>query len=276
MRKGHTRALAAGVGVAALYAASAVLSGHLSPLARRPLLDGLPPPIPYRWVEPPPELAATNLVPATERFVIRLGDGGTVSNVITTADAQVSLILPEGIFARADGQRSVEVTIEPLAASGVEPAEEPNRIVGNVYRLSAMYRPSGDPAALSGEGEARVVLIYPLTTGDHGTHGVLVSADGRRWEEVDSTDFTGIQQVDGPIAALGSVAVGSNSSLVTSSPTAPPLEEGGGSPAATIVIGACVVLLAGAAAFLVFGGRSSRRPRGSARGSRPGSRSRYR
>jgi hypothetical protein len=274
VRRGPARTLAAGAAVALAYAISAMISGQLSPLARRPVLDGLPPPIPYRWVEPPPELAPTNEPPETETFRVPLGPDGSPSNVITMSDAQVSLILPEGAFAAAEDQRAVEVTIEPLASSAVGPADEPNRIVGNVYLLEASYLPSREPARLSADGEARVVLIYPLTTGDHGAHGVLVSRNGERWNAVDSTDFTGIQQTDGPIDGLGYVAVASSPAPATSSPTATPSVDTGGSSTATIVIVACLVILMGALGWLFLA--PSRRRTGSARGSRPGTRSRSR
>jgi hypothetical protein len=241
-----------------------MVSGHLSPLARRPVLDGLPPPINYRWVEPPPELAPTNEPPGVETFRVPLDPNGSLSNVITTSDAQVSLILPEGSFAAADGQRAVEVTIEPLAASAVEPADEPERIVGNVYRLAAAYLPSGDRAQLAAGSEARVVLIYPLTFGDHGGHGVLVSRNGRTWQVVESTDFAGIQQTDGPMDGLGYVAVGTSPRPATATPSAGGDAEAGGSSTATIVIVACLVILVGALAWLLLA--PSRRSRGSARG----------
>jgi hypothetical protein len=268
-----TRALAAGAVVAVAYVASTVVWGHQSPLARRPLLDGLPPPINYRWVEPPPELAPTNEPPGTETFRVPLGSDGSLSNVITTSDAQVSLILPEGSFGAAGGQRSVEVTIEPLASSAAAPAGRPFEIVGNVYRLDAAYLPSTDPAPLSADAGARAVLIYPLTFGDHGTHSVLVSDRGRMWHDVESTDFIGIQQVDGPIETLAYVAVGTDRSAV--SPTTPPSTGSRGSPTATIVIVAGLVLLMGALAWALLGG-ANRRSTGSARGSRRGSRTRSR
>jgi len=36
----RSRALGAGLAIAVMYAVTALWSGHLSPLARRPLLDG--------------------------------------------------------------------------------------------------------------------------------------------------------------------------------------------------------------------------------------------
>ena len=124
-------ALGGGVVIALVYATTAVLSGHLSPLARRPLLDGLAPPTAYRWVQPPPELAATNQKPTPGRFVAKLGNAGSETSVFTTGDAQVTLIFPEGSFASAGGQRSVKVTVEPLPSSIAHP-DDPLTVVGNV------------------------------------------------------------------------------------------------------------------------------------------------
>src|SRR5207342_2689001 len=111
----RSRALGAGLAIALVYAATAILSGHLSPLSSGPLLDGLAPPTAYRWVKPPPELAATNQEPTPGTFTVKLGNGGSKTAVFTTDDAQVTLILPEGSFADAEGQRSVQVAVDPLA-----------------------------------------------------------------------------------------------------------------------------------------------------------------
>ena len=45
--------LLAGIGIVVLYLAGAAVSGRASISARRPLLDGLAPPTPYRWVTRP-------------------------------------------------------------------------------------------------------------------------------------------------------------------------------------------------------------------------------
>ena len=67
-------ALLAGVGIVTLYLAGAAVSGRASILARRPLLDGLAPPTPYRWVNPPPDLAAGETV--VRKFLARNGPSG--------------------------------------------------------------------------------------------------------------------------------------------------------------------------------------------------------
>lgn len=261
-------ALVTGILVVGVYAASAALSGHLSPLARRPLLDGLVPPTAYRWVDPPPELASTNLAPARQDFPVDLGDAGSKTAVLTTDDAQVTLILPRGAFAGAPGRDSIRVRIEPLATSEVEAPAEPGQILGNVYLVEATYRPSGEPAQLA--ADSRVVLVYPLVANDHGGHEIVVSVDGATWTTAETNDLPSIQQADAAIDTIGYVAV----SATNVSPTASPgggADRGGGSNAATIGIVAGLIVLAIGAAIVL---RPSRPGSTAARDSRRESRSR--
>jgi hypothetical protein len=212
------RVLAGGVAVALTYLALAALSGHLSPLARRPLLDGFQNPLPYRWVTPPPELAGTNLPPTPGDFTIRFTDRGSRPDVFTTDDAQVTLIPVAGTFPSASGQDAVQLTLTPLDPSGVSPPAEPLEIVGNVLQLTATYEPSGD-AIDTIDKPLETILVYPLPPNVHTTSHVLISSsDGRTWERAEGTDSTAVQQVEGPIRTLGYVAVAADVSA-TSSPT---------------------------------------------------------
>jgi hypothetical protein len=271
VRSRTTRAIAAGIAVVAFFAGSAWLSGQLSPLAGRPLLDGLAPPTPYRWVDPPPELASTNIAPAPGTFRIELGNRGNLTAVLTTTDAQVTLILPKGSFPPADGARAVEVSIEPLAASAVDPPPPPLEIVGNVYRLEATDVPTDEPAELA--AEARVVLTYPFSAGAHPGHTIVHSLDGASWTTSDTNDLPSIQQADAPIGALGYLAVARD----TTATSVPGITNGESSPVATIAISVGLVVLAAAAAVTLWGpsirrrrkaGTTSRRSQGAARGSR--------
>jgi len=228
--------LVSGTLVVLAYIASAALSGHLSPLARRPLLDGLVPPTQYRWVEPPAELAGTNLAPNRQDFPVELGAAKSKTAVLTTDDAQVTLILPEGAFASAPGQRSIRVRIEPLAPSTVDPPAPPLQILGNVYSIGASYRPSGDPAELV--LESRVVLVYPAIANVHSAE-VLISPQDAGWIAADTNDLPSIQQADAPIQALGLVAVGGT----VSSPTPSPGPARTTSKALTIAIVAGLIVL---------------------------------
>jgi hypothetical protein len=248
----RSRALGAGLAVAVVYLATAVLSGRLSPLARQPLLDGLAPPTAYRWAEPPPELASTNEPPTPGTFTVRLGDPGSETAVFTTGDAQVTLIFPEGSFADAEGQRSVEITVEPLAGAIAQP-EDPLTVVGNAYLIEATYRPSGDDAVLA--SVATVVLVYPLLANDHGNHSMIWSRTGDTWRTLDTDDLPSIQQAGADIDGLGYLSVAGQ----PSSPTAGTDTDEGGTSAATIAIVAGLVVLAVIAAVLLLGSRKPRR-----------------
>lgn len=237
-------ALGAGVALAIVYAAGALLSGHLSPLARRPLLDGLVPPTAYRWVEPPPELAATNKEPTPLSLQVDLTNKGSETAVPTSDDAQVTLILPKGAFAAADGQRSVEVTVEPVGPSTVSAPDAPLQVIGNVYRVGATYTPSGKKAQL--QALSTVVLVYPLVSSDLGAHTVIWSNDGKAWEPVKTDDLPSIRQAGGDLTNLGFVAVAGK----PGSPTAGG-SSGGGSSVVTVAIVGGLIALAGAAAFLL-------------------------
>jgi len=251
--------LAIGITVVAVYVATAWFSGQLSPVARRPLLDGLVPPAPYRWVDPPPELASTNVEPTPVTTVVELGNRGSETAIVSTDDAQVTLVLPRGAFGTAPERQGVRVRIEPLSPDAVEPPEPPLRILGNVHRLRGNYIPSGDAAPFQSVG-ARVVLVYPFISTDHWQHAVIVSADGESWTAVETNDFRAIQQADGPIDALGYVAVAQTGTRASTAPT-----PDGGVDVATVAIIAGLVALAAGAVWAVrpARGSSKRRPVGS-------------
>lgn len=251
--------LAIGIAVVAVYVATAWFSGQLSPLARRPLLDGLIPPAPYRWVDPPPELASTNVDPTPVTTVVDLGNRGSETAIVSTDDAQVTLVLPRGAFGTAPQQQSVRVRIDPLPPDVVEPPEPPLRIIGNVYRLRGNYVPSGDRAPIQSVG-TRVILVYPFFPTDHWQHAVISSADGESWTAVETNDFRAIQQADGPIDALGYVAVAQTGMRAAQAPTA----DGGVDVATVAIIAGLVALAAGAVwAIRPARGSSRRRPGGS-------------
>lgn len=246
----RSRALGAGLAVVLVYAATAILSGHLSPLSRRPLLDGLAPPTAYRWVEPPPELAATNQKPTPGTFTVKLGSGGSKTAVFTTDDAQVTVILPEGSFADAEGQRSVQVTVDPLAGALAQP-DDPLNVVGNVYLVEATYQPSGDAAKLA--NPASVVIVYPLLANDHGSHSIIWSRSGERWTALETDDLPSIQQAGADVDELGYLSVAGQPASPTGSGT-----SGGGSSVATIAIVAGLIVLAVVAAVLLRRGSRSK------------------
>ena len=202
--------LLAGVGIVVLYLAGAVVSGRASILARRPLLDGLAPPTPYRWVNPPPDLAAGNKPPASTRFTVELTANGSRLGAFSTSDGQLNLVLSEGGVAARPGQTGVEVAVDPVDPATLGAAPSGLVVAGNAYRIRASYRPSGRKVEALG-GQSSVGLVYPLlatAVADPGGHVVLSSADGRAWEQLPSTDTPGTHQVSAGLKRTGYVQVG--------------------------------------------------------------------
>jgi hypothetical protein len=201
-------ALLVGIGIAVLYLAGAALSGRASLLARRPLLDGLAPPVPYRWVKPPPDLAASNKAPASLRVSVELTATGSRLGAFSTSDGQLNLVLSEGAVPASQGQTSVAVSIDPVDPATLGPAPSGLIVAGNAYRIQASYRPSGGKVTALG-GRSSVGLVYPLlatAVADPSGHLVLASADGRSWQRLRSTDTPGTHQVSAELDTTGYVA----------------------------------------------------------------------
>lgn len=248
--------LATGVAVVSVYAVLAAISGHLSPLARRPILDGLTP-LAYRWVNPPPQLAANNIRPSSGRFSLVVWPGHSQGTVFSTDDAQVTVIVPKDAIPYRDGQRSVDVEVEPLDPAKLSAPQAPLTIAGNVYRVSAAYRPSGDPLRGALAGEIEIVLVYPALLNVHGGHALILSTTGRTWSEVKTTDLVSVGQVDARVSRLGYVAAAVTGEAASSTPTIPGAGAAKTSFPVAVVIGviAAVVLIGGA----VLGIRNGRR-----------------
>jgi hypothetical protein len=206
---GGRRALALGVALALVNLAGAALSGRASPLARRPLLDGLAPPTPYRWVQPPAGLAASNKPPAAGRFPLKLTAKGSELSAFSTSDGQVNLVLSQGAVPASPGQTGVLVTVQPLDPARLA-APSGLLVAGNAYRIQAAYRPSGRRVSAFA-GDSSVGLVYPLLSASIGNpagHVVLASADGRSWSRLASTDTPGSHLVSAPLRQAGYVEVG--------------------------------------------------------------------
>jgi hypothetical protein len=171
--------------------------------------------------------------------------------VFTTDDAQITLILPERSFAGAEGQRTVEVTVEPLAGATAHP-DDPLHVVGNVYMVEATYQPSGEAAKLA--NPANVVIVYPLLANDHGSHSIIWSRSGERWRALETDDLPSIAQAGADIDELGYLAVAGQ----PASPTGGSGTPGGGWSIATIAIVAGLIVLAVIAAVLLRRGSGSR------------------
>lgn len=240
----RTRALATGLAVAAAWVGGAILSAHLSPAARSPLLDGVLPIQSYRWVDPPLELADANRPPFGQTADLRLGQKGSESTVLTTADGQVNVFFDAGTFADAPRQTAVHVELEPLAPDAVAAPPDDLSVQGNVYRLQFTYEPSGDvirePATAF-----QVLLVYPATPNASTTgHDVAWTEDGTTWvTDLPGKSLGGTQQAFARIDGPGYVAVlGTTSTLP--GPTGSSESRG---------LQTVVLVLAGACALLAIG-----------------------
>jgi hypothetical protein len=215
------RTLAAGLAVAVIYLAGAALSGHISVLARRPVLDGFGSVPPYHWVNPPAPLAPNNQKPssATKAFVFSAGvlKGGVVS----PNDLQITLILQDGAVAPAPGQRSVDVTMTPLDPATLGAAPSGLAFDGNAYRVEATYRPGGATVgALT--VPADLALVYPSdATFGLGSikHVILSSPTGTDWSTLSTTDLPRSQQASAKTSALGYFVIGRTGGAAAAHPS---------------------------------------------------------
>jgi hypothetical protein len=220
------QALAWGLAIIALYVAGGVVSGHLSPLARRPLLDGIIPPLPYRWVAPPPELADSNLPPASGRSRIPMRPNGSQAAFMATDDAQVTLNAPKGAVPPHLGSQAVVLTIEPIDPASVGPLPGRLTVKGNVYVIAAAYQPGGDRIR-SLDASIVAILTYPALTNDLGNHTLVTSPDGKRWTRIATHDQHATKQVSGNLRSLGYLAVASSPLASTGPDGVPPSGEEG-------------------------------------------------
>ena len=235
------------VGVAAAYGALG--------LPVLPLYDGVQPPAPYKWVDPPPEFAAQNQEPleGTQTVPVKdleLGFGAA------TGDAQAQLIVAGGAVADApEGARSLVVDIVPLDPDTLGPPPAGLLFAGNAYEFTGTYEPGGEAMELRRAGTVVERYATRATT--------LLRWTGSAWE-----------RVEGPQVVRGSLQVFSEvTELGTFVAAGPPPHTGGGPPPLLwIAAGAGGGALAGATAWLIVRRRKSKaRPAGKGKGkSKPG------
>ena len=252
---GRTRitrpALWAGLAVVVVYLAGAAASDLLSPAARRPLLDGLAPPAPYRWVNPPSSLAGQNKPPATGRFEVPMRATGSQLGAFSTSDGQYNVVFSQNAFAPSRGQTTVFAAVTPLDPATMGPVPAGLVPAGNAYRLQARYAPSG--RAIQGfSGEVSVTLVYPLGgLPVSAAHTLLYSRDAKAWTELDTSDAPGAHTASGRLPGLGYLLV-----AVPPEPVVP------GATGGRLRLVLALVLLGGIVALVLYLRRraSARRP----------------
>ena len=191
------RRLLAGAALVAVYLAAAALTLP-GPLGLRPLFDSfgqtLPP---YRWVNPPKELKATNQPPTPVKKTITLGPNGSPSSDISTDDAQVLLSLPDGAILPHPPDTAVVAAIDPLDPATLAPIPAPYMADGNAVKVTLTGQQSNAPLNVLAK-QGSILLRYPSSA-----TAVMYSPDGKGWVAVDSVPSPGTQTVLGQIKSPG-------------------------------------------------------------------------
>jgi hypothetical protein len=237
----NRRTLLGGILVVSLFGVLAAVSGRLSPLTRAPLLDGGNILAPYRWVNPPPELAGTNQPPSSGRFTLLIRNGGSLPNTFVTSDNQTTLSFAKDAIPAHAAAKEARVAVQPEDPATFAPPPDGLTAFGNAVRIDVAYAGGGSPAAF--DADVDVSLVYPVTVTLHAaTHEVLWSSDGSAWRPLTSKDSAVLQQVTATVPGPGYVLVGGMASAI--SPTASP------TPARSETLSTVLLVVAGAS-FLI-------------------------
>ena len=251
------RWLAVGALAAAIaYLAGAALSGHLSILARHPLMDGFVSPQPYRWVSPPPQDAGSNQPPAGARQLLNLPKQQGIGYV-HTSDGQVQLIIGKGTWNMpgASGETGVLVAVDPLDPAKYATAPPGLTISGNVYRIATTFQPSGT-AARPFTAPVTLIMEYPAiaTVGvTSPPRTILWSKDGTAWTRIATQNAHVQQSAYATIEKPGYYAVSVPPSFLAAA------SSGHGRLIGIVVFAALAVFVLAAAAYVVSAVRRGRR-----------------
>ena len=169
--------------LALLYTVVALVTSALSSRPVLPLFDGFAPPVPYNWVSPPAELAASNSAPKGIEREVTLGAEGTDSTNVSTEDGQMIVGLDKGSVPPLQPETAAKVTIAPLDPATLGPLPAGLRAVSNAYRVVLRYVPSqADIPRLTVKG---TVALTAAEAGDR----LLYSSDGAQWQEREFRPF---------------------------------------------------------------------------------------
>lgn len=148
---------------------AALLHGGTHP----PIYDGLPSPeAPYRYVNPPPDLASSNQPPFSAQATLPVDKGKVPGGGLQTDDMQVLVFFGLGALEVGREAQSVLIRIDPVTQPPSPPAG--SQIRGNVYRITVVEQPSGTSAMVVTSLHVR--LRYPP-----GPFEELQFYDGTTW-----------------------------------------------------------------------------------------------
>ncbi len=179
------RPLGIGLGLAAAYLLAAVATMVLSDRPFRPLFDGLAPPLPYHWVNPPPANARDNVAPSAARREVLLSADGSPFVNLTPEDGQAILLLEEKAIAPNPPDTAVDLAVTPRDVLTLGPLPENRSPESNAYQVEATYRPSGQPVT-DFDLDTSSIAVVAAGPSDF----LLYSRDGQSWDERSTTPYS--------------------------------------------------------------------------------------
>jgi len=162
--------------------------------------DGQLPALPYRYLRPPPALAATNQPPTSDIHVVPADYLRALGFGTYTKDTQAGISAGKGAFQLDSGATAVEIHITPVETPPGLPAAL--MVDGNAYRVTALEQPSGKAATLT--GPLNVILRWP-----HIPVAIYIQPAGSSaWRQVcyEDTAILTASTIGCPIHSLGIVA----------------------------------------------------------------------
>ena len=238
LRPGLRQILLTAAGVVAVYVIAAAATVSVSGHHVLPLFEGIGPPSPYQWVNPPPAFAASNVKPkaGTTDFALT---GPPTPQFASSPDGQCLLSVPAAAFSPHDGDTKVTVTFSPLDAATLGPLPRKVAADGNAYRIDLAYQPSKTPLPnLAADGN--VVLTAP-----HQANSMLYSADGRTWTNLPIQPFGDPTMIGATFHQPGWYLAGADPSKISgTTPGAAPAAGKPGSGAGTGLVAVGVVVAA--------------------------------
>jgi hypothetical protein len=188
-----------GIAAAVAYVATVWLA--VRPLPIRILYEGMAPLPPYRWVNPPAELAGTNAPPTPWTGAISYRAESSEPTSLASGDGQVIAVFRQGALAPRAGEAAARVTLTPLDPATLAPPPAGLRFDGNAYRIDAVYAASGAPAVL------RLPVTVVLRYARHST--TLWRFDAPAWTRLPATVVPESMQIFATSDRLGAfVAAG--------------------------------------------------------------------
>lgn len=250
----------AGAWLVGAYVAVALVTTLWAPGAMRPLFDGFGShPGEYLWVDPPRRYAEGNRPPEKASVTVRLAADGSAPGTASPPDGQALAQLQARSVPAHPPDESARVDLEPLAAGAVAPLPAGLKAVGNAYRVTITYEPSGTAVErLEVPGTVGLTSAEPPTA-------LLYSRDGGAWERRDGRPLARNDGLTGVLEGPGHYLAAAEGS--------PDGASGGGVPVIVYVVGAAVPL--GLAWLLLAGRDRGRVPARAGKGkARPGDRRR--